>query len=81
MDPAEQLEALNRMEADGLDLVGIFHSHPAGPDHPSATDITEAAYEVAYLIWSRAEADWTVRGYWIEGQRATEIGLDIADGE
>ncbi len=81
MDPAEQLQAFNWMDANGLELVGIFHSHPAGPDHPSATDVAEAAYPVVYLIWSRGEADWNVRGYWIEGRRVTEIVLDVADDQ
>lgn len=81
MDPAEQLQAFDWMDANDLELVGVFHSHPAGPDGPSATDVAEAAYPVVHLIWSRGEADWTVRGYWIEGRRVTEVGLDIAEGK
>lgn len=81
MDPVEQLQAFNWMEANGLELVGIFHSHPAGPDGPSPTDIAEAAYAVVYLIWSRGVADWRVKGYWIEERRVTEIGLAIAGDE
>lgn len=80
MDPAQQLQAFNWMDANGLELVGIFHSHPAGPDGPSATDIAEAAYPAVYLVWSRGEADWSVRGYWIEGRRVMEVVLDIAGG-
>src|SRR5919109_4157428 len=53
MDPYEQLEAFHWMESNGLDLLGIFHSHPTGPGTASATDIAEAAYEVIHLIWSR----------------------------
>ncbi len=80
MEPAEQLQAFHWMDANGLDLLGIFHSHPAGPDRPSATDVAEAAYAAVYLIWSRAGAEWYVRGYWIEGSRVTDIELDVADG-
>ncbi len=80
MEPAEQLQALQWIDAQGLELVGIFHSHPAGPDRPSATDIAQAAYPVVYLIWSRAGAEWSVRGYWIEGSRVTETELDVTDG-
>ncbi len=79
MEPAEQLQALQWIDAQGLELVGIFHSHPAGPDRPSATDIAEAAYPVVNLIWSRAGAEWYVRGYWIEGSRVTEAELDVTD--
>ena len=37
----------------GSMLIGIFHSHPAGPETASVTDIAEAAYEVVSVIWSR----------------------------
>src|ERR1044072_7639326 len=53
MDPYEQLNAFQWMEANGLDLVGIFHSHPTGPEIASATDIAEAAYQAVHLIWSQ----------------------------
>ena len=51
MDPKEQLQAFNWIELNGLDLVGIFHSHPAGPETVSATDIEEAAYAVMQVVW------------------------------
>ena len=66
MDPYEQLQAFDWIESNGLDLLGIFHSHPAGPETASATDIAEAAYEVVHLIWSRKQDRWQVRGFWIE---------------
>ena len=52
MDPIEQLHAFDQMEAAGLELLGIFHSHPSGPETPSPTDIAEAAYQVVQIIWS-----------------------------
>ncbi len=54
MDPYEQLQAFEWIDSQELELVGIFHSHPAGPETVSATDIREAAYEVVHLVWSRA---------------------------
>jgi proteasome lid subunit RPN8/RPN11 len=80
MDPREQVRAFDWMETNRLELTGIFHSHPSGPDRPSASDIAEAAYPVVYVIWSRRDADWTVKGYWIEGNHVTEVRLDIAGG-
>src|SRR5512146_1553484 len=44
MAPAEQLKAFYWLEEHGLELAAIFHSHPQGPDHPSATDLAEFAY-------------------------------------
>ena len=79
MDPYEQLKAFDSIDANGLDLVGIFHSHPTGPEMASATDIADAAYEVVHLIWSRGAGDWHVRGFWIEGGRASEVPLQILE--
>jgi len=77
MDPYEQLQAFDWIESHALDLLGIFHSHPAGPEIASATDIAEAAYEVVHLIWSPKEDSWQVRGFWIENSHATEVPLQI----
>jgi [CysO sulfur-carrier protein]-S-L-cysteine hydrolase len=79
MDPYEQLRAFDWIESNGLDLLGIFHSHPAGPETASATDIAEAAYEVVYLIWSQNQERWKVRGFWIESGSATEVPLQIIE--
>lgn len=77
MDPYEQLQAFDSIEASGLELLGIFHSHPAGPETASATDLAEAAYEAVHLIWSRREGRWQARGFWIENGRAAEVSLQI----
>jgi len=77
MDPAEQLKALAWIESAGLDLVGIFHSHPEGPETLSAVDIEQAAYPVAQLVWSRRSGTWRARGFWIEGGGVGEISLRV----
>jgi proteasome lid subunit RPN8/RPN11 len=77
MDPQEQLNALVRLEAENLDLMGIFHSHPSGPPQPSETDVAEFAYpEAASLILSPAADGWDVRAFRIEGQWVREIEID-----
>jgi proteasome lid subunit RPN8/RPN11 len=77
MDPYEQLQAFEWIDSQELELVGIFHSHPAGPETVSDTDIREAAYEVVHLIWSRAEGGgaWKVRGFWIQDEQVQEVDL------
>ena len=79
MEPYEQLQAFDQIDSTGLDLLGIFHSHPAGPEAVSATDIAEAAYEVVHLIWSRTQGHWQARGFWIEDGSAMEVSLKIVD--
>jgi [CysO sulfur-carrier protein]-S-L-cysteine hydrolase len=79
MDPYEQLQAFQWIESNGLELLGIFHSHPAGPETASATDIQEAAYDVIHLIWSRNREHWLVRGFWMEGSKAIEVPLQLIE--
>ncbi len=81
MDPKEQLEAFSWINSNGLDLVGIFHSHPAGPETVSATDIAEAAYDVIQIIWSRTKGYWIARGFWIENELVSEVTLEITNDE
>lgn len=49
-DPGHLLRALRAMEAGGLTLVALYHSHPRGPASPSPTDLRLAAYPVPYVI-------------------------------
>ncbi len=44
MDKDEQLAALNDMEAAGLDLIAMYHSHTISPAYPSTTDESNAYY-------------------------------------
>ncbi len=81
MDPEEQLRAFEHMESAGVDLLGIYHSHPEGPDRPSPTDIAEAAYQTVYVIWWRAQGNWSVHGWWIEDGRLSDVKLEIAADE
>jgi proteasome lid subunit RPN8/RPN11 len=77
MDPYEQLQAFDWIESNGLDLLGIFHSHPAGPETVSPTDIAEAAYEVVHVVCSRMRNQWKLRGFWIKNKEVTEVTLQI----
>jgi proteasome lid subunit RPN8/RPN11 len=80
MDPQEQWQSFEWIEEQGLDLVGIFHSHPSGPETASVTDIVEVAYEVTQVIWAQANGVWTARGFWIENGQADEVALQVVDG-
>ncbi len=65
----------------GLEMVAIYHSHPAGPETPSATDLSRAFYpDSVYLICSLADpARPSLRGFrlWATGweEVTTEIAL------
>jgi proteasome lid subunit RPN8/RPN11 len=77
MDPHEQLKAFERIDSTGLDLLGIFHSHPTGPETASVTDIAEAAYDVVHVICSKSGGQWNLRGFWIENGQAAEVLLSM----
>jgi proteasome lid subunit RPN8/RPN11 len=58
MDPKEQLAAFKDMEAAGLDLIGIYHSHTHTTAYPSRTDAAKAYYpDALYVIVSLAKRD------------------------
>jgi proteasome lid subunit RPN8/RPN11 len=81
MEPRAQWRAFQRIEAAGLDLVGIYHSHPNGPEAPSPTDMAEALYPVAQIIWYRVDGKWRARGFQIQDGKAAEITLEIVKPE
>ncbi|SEH13171.1 Proteasome lid subunit RPN8/RPN11, contains Jab1/MPN metalloenzyme (JAMM) motif [Natronorubrum sediminis] len=53
IDPEAQLEAFERLEDAGEEIVGFYHSHPRGTLAPSATDVAAATWpDRSYLIVS-----------------------------
>lgn len=51
IDPEEQLEITETIEAAGRNVVGFYHSHPAGPTSPSDTDAARATWPgLSYVI-------------------------------
>ena len=77
-DPYAQLAAFEQIERDGLEMLAIYHSHPKGPPHPSPTDIAEAAYPVATIIWSLQGDAWNARAFWIENGAFDVVSLVIS---
>lgn len=55
LDPDDFMAADRAAQADGLEIVGIWHSHPDSPAWPSVTDL-EAAWEgYSYVIVSLSQ--------------------------
>jgi [CysO sulfur-carrier protein]-S-L-cysteine hydrolase len=59
------LDAHIRMRKDGLELLAIYHSHPATAPIPSRIDLADNPYEdsVVHLIVSLATSPPSVRGW------------------
>jgi proteasome lid subunit RPN8/RPN11 len=77
--PLELFHNLREMRAAGLELLGIYHSHPAGENRPSPRDIEQAFYpDVAYFILSPLPAAaQPVRAFSIRDGRATELDIEV----
>ncbi|ELZ04897.1 desampylase [Natrialba asiatica] len=86
IDPEEQLERFERLEARDEEIVGFYHSHPRGPARPSETDIDAATWtDRSYLIVSLdpfAVRSWRWRAETGGGAPAGTAGDDseAADG-
>jgi proteasome lid subunit RPN8/RPN11 len=86
MEPAEQVRAFALIESKQMELVAIYHSHPAAAGtagamlaQPSSTDIAEAAYAVVQVLWSRVRGPWEANGYWIMDGTVAKVPLEIQD--
>jgi len=53
ISPEQLFPLMREIRAAGLELLGIYHSHPAGLNEPSPRDIEQAFYpDAAYFILS-----------------------------
>ncbi len=79
LDPMEQLEVFDRMDAEGLELFGIYHTHTHTEAYPSETDRRLAFYpEARYVIVSLSDRDNpVVRAFRITEGEVTEEELTI----
>ena len=67
LDPTEQFQVFKELEEEGMDLVGIYHSHTHSEAYPADTDKQLALYpEAHYLLLSLQQPDQPVlRGFTI----------------
>lgn len=52
LDPQDFIATDQRARADGLEIVGVWHSHPDHPARPSETDRAAAWGDWSYVILS-----------------------------
>lgn len=75
IDPQALVDAHRKARSGGPQILGYFHSHPAGPAEPSATDRTQAAHDGRIwaivgkgdvTFWRDEEAGFVPLSYTIE---------------
>ena len=83
MDPEDQLRHFHMIEEQALDLLGIYHSHPASGAYPSPTDLSMAYYpEAVYAIVSLMQSDHPVlRAFRIVDGQVSEVKYQMVPPE
>jgi proteasome lid subunit RPN8/RPN11 len=79
LDPKEQFAMYRKLDDEGWDLGGIFHSHTRTEAYPSPTDVRLANEEVPHLIVSVAEDPASIRAFRILKDNWTDEGGDIVE--
>jgi len=71
---------MREIRSAGLQLLGIYHSHPHGANEPSRTDVERAYYpDAAYFIISpHAHAEQPVRAFAIRDGVVSELQVSQA---
>lgn len=76
--PKELFNAIKDIESQGLDLIGMYHSHTHTEAYPSPTDIKLAFWpESIYFIISLAPPFPTARAFTIVEGKITEITVSV----
>ena len=73
IDPTEHLRAELAAEAQGLEVIGVVHSHTHTEPYPSPTDVAQAPDPGwHYVIVGLKRGAPETRSYLIEGETVTE---------
>ena len=76
VDPLELLHADNEARAKGLELIGIYHSHPNHPAAPSELDRSRAAGWYSYLILRIADGQPKELTGWVFNEKIRRFEPD-----
>lgn len=77
VDPVDHFAAIRRARAEGMHVAAAYHSHPAAPARPSATDVAEAHDpELLYVIVSLEGSGEDVQAWRIIEGRAHPVPME-----
>lgn len=80
LDPEEQFDVMRKTRDEGLDILAVYHSHPASPARPSPEDI-KLAYDpgISYVIVSILAGWEDVRSFKIKNASVEKEHLEVVD--
>lgn len=82
IDPEELIEVVETIEQASYDVVGFYHSHPAGPASPSEIDHREAAWvDHHYVIVSLVGRPPTLDAWVWDGERFERDAVSVRPDE
>jgi len=89
MDAEEQFRVMKSIRESGLEMIGLFHSHPHGQAYPSKVDVNQAYWpgtelpnypDAVYVIATLMDrAKPVARGFSIEEGKVTEVPVVVAE--
>ena len=79
LDPKEQFAVYRKLDAEGWELGGVYHSHTRTEAYPSPTDVRMASEDVPYLIVSLAMDPPSIRAFRIVKDNWTDEEGEITE--
>lgn len=82
LDPLSYVEADSWARERGLDILGVYHSHPDHPPVPSETDRKAASPGWGYMILSVSRGRFDGAGIWYvreEDSKFEEAGFEVVE--
>ncbi len=83
IDPADHFRTIRSARAEGLLVVGAYHSHPHGAPEPSPTDLVEASDPTLLYVIVSPGADGTlveqVGAFRLVGDQFERVALVVGD--
>jgi len=79
-DPKEQFAVVKQARNDGLQLMGVYHSHPESPARLSAEDLRLLNDpNMVYIIVSLMNNEPTLKAFKIKKESEAEINVEALD--
>lgn len=81
IDSKVLLRAYRRADDEGLEVMGVFHSHTHSEAYPSPTDVAQAPDPTwHYVLISLRDADTVVRSYRVREGEISEEPVEVRRG-